>query len=250
MPGTTVTLALEGAVPLGQFADAIAGFRQLIEALSKEVAGDAEIQWTVEELQAGSAIATARGESDAEEVVEHVAHAYLDVGRAEELGRPLPYSARVKSATGAITRVLNGKIDAVRFETAEGDATVYSRTAAAPKSPVLSAYGAVTGRIQTLSNRGSLRFTLFDTVHDRAVSCYLQPGHDETMRGVWGRVATVAGWVTRDRATGRPISVRRVTRVEPRQEVEPGSFRVARGAVHVPSDTEPPEVIIRRLRDA
>ncbi len=84
MPGTTVTLALEGAVPLGHFADAIAGFRQLIEALSKEVAGDAEIQWTVEELQAGSAIATARGESDAEEVVEHVARAYLEVGRAEE----------------------------------------------------------------------------------------------------------------------------------------------------------------------
>lgn len=103
--------------------------------------------------------------------------------------------------------------------------------------------------MQTLSSRGSLRFTLYDLVFDKAVSCYLEPGHEETMRGVWGKLASVEGWVTRDTLTGRPISVRRITSVQPRREVEPGSFREARGAVRAGPDAERPEVAIRRMRD-
>ena len=72
------------------------------------------------------------------------------------------------------------------------------------------AYGGVTGRIQTLSSRGGLRFTLFDTLFDRAVSCYLAEGQEELMRDVWGRMAVVEGLVTRDRATGRPQVIRSV----------------------------------------
>lgn len=83
MRSDTLTLALEGQVPLGEFADALEGFRRLVEALSKEVAKDAEIEWTVEALEVGSAMATVRGESADPRAVESVASAYLSVGRAE-----------------------------------------------------------------------------------------------------------------------------------------------------------------------
>jgi hypothetical protein len=250
MLNTTVTLALEGDVPLGPFADALDGFRRLIDALSKEVAADVKIEWIVDSLEVGSAMATARGESEAPQAVENVAAAYLAVGEAEARHAPIPYRRSVKQAVSLITRVLDGKIRAIRFETADGEATIQTPEAkGAPGPPPVSAYGAVTGRVQTLSSRGSLRFHLYDLVHDKAVSCYLEPGYEETMRGVWGKLATVEGWMTRDAVTGRPLSVRRITNVEPRREVEPGSFRLAREAVRVGPQAERPEVIIRRMRD-
>lgn len=250
MAGSTVTLVLEGEIPLAKFAQAMAGFNRLVESLSKEVASGAAIQWTVDTLQSGSAIATARGESEAQTAVEEVVHAYLTAAKAEERGEPSPYSPSVHKAFASIAQVLDGDITAARFETEEGDATVYGGTAPKAPSPVLSAYGAVTGRVQTLTSRGSLRFTLFDVLLDRAVSCYLEPGYEETMRDMWGRIAFVEGWVTRDRASGRPLSVRRITRVTPRLEVEPGGFRQARGAVRVAEDAMNPETTIRKLRDA
>lgn len=245
----TVTLALEGQVPLKEFAEAISGFSNLVNSLSVEVAAGAQIDWTVEALEAGSALATARGVSDTPEVVERVIRAYLEIGEAKERGAQIPYSDRIRMAAARITSVLNHKITAVRFETADGEATIYSGAAAKPNRAVRKSFGAVTGRVQTLSNRGGPRFTLFDLLNDRAVSCYVEPGHDELMRGIWGKIATVQGWVTRDAHTGRPFSVRRISALATRTEVEPGSYRRAAGAVPVGLEAISAEAAVRRLRD-
>jgi hypothetical protein len=250
MPDTTVTLALEGEVPLKVFAQAIDGFSSLVTPLSEELGHGARIDWTIESLESGSALATAAGVSDAPGAVERVVHAYLEVGEAEQRHTPVPYSAKVKRAADRIATVLNGKITAVRFETAVGEATIYSHAEAGGEHRLLKGFGAVTGRVQTLSSRGGLRFTLFDLLNDRAVSCYLEPNHEEVMRGVWGKVATVEGWVTRDGRTGRPLSVRRIGRVKPQLEVEPGSYRGAAGAIPSKPGSVTAEAAVRQLRDA
>jgi len=250
MADTTVTLVLEGEVPLKAFAQAMDGFSSLVASLSEEVGDGARIDWRIESLEASSALATAQGLSDIQSAVDKVVHAFLEVGEAEEHGTPIPYSPKVKRAAEKIASVLNGKVSAVRFETAEGEATLYSRSEPVPEHRLLRAHGAVTGRVQTLSNRGTLKFTVFDLLNDRAVSCYLDPDREELMRGVWGRIATVEGWVTRDARTGRPLSVRRVARVMTRPEVEPGSFRGAAGAVPARSGSLSAEAAIRQLRDA
>ena len=68
------------------------------------------------------------------------------------------------------------------------------------------------------------------------------------MRDAWSRIADVAGVVTRDAKTGRPLSIRKVTSVDVIEpEGEPTGFLRARGAVN---GTAPAEVVIRRLRDA
>jgi hypothetical protein len=106
--------------------------------------------------------------------------------------------------------------------------------------------------VQTLSSRGGLRFTLYDTLNDRAVSCYLAEDFDqEHMRDVWGRRAIIEGWVKRDATSGRPLTIRRVSNVVVRPETEPGgSYREARAAVPLSDSTLLPELVIRRLRDA
>lgn len=66
---------------------------------------------------------------------------------------------------------------------------VGSDIARSPRPNYISAYSAIEGVVQTLTSRRGLRFTLFDSLHDQAVSCYLEDGQEELMRGVWGRRA-------------------------------------------------------------
>lgn len=252
MPSTPVTIYLEGDVPFQDFATAIQAFWGLISNLSREVSPQATIHWTVESLEVGSATATARGESESREALERVADAYLRVGKAQEERTSIPYSPGVVREAEKLVGIVNGNITAVRFLTGEGEATVYGGNLArkATQSQLTAGYGAVTGRIQTLSSRGSLRFTLYDLTSDRAVHCYLAEGQEEIMRDAWGELATVEGWVSRDRLTGRPISIRRVSDVSIREDVTPGSFTDARGAVPAPNSAKAPEDVIREWRDA
>lgn len=99
------------------------------------------------------------------------------------------------------------------------------------EGPRSGSYGAVTGRIQTLTSRNSLRFVVYDHLHDRAVSCYLVEGGQDMMREMWDRVATVEGWVSRDPESGRPLTVRRVSNVKALSEAEPDAYKRARGAL-------------------
>lgn len=254
----TVTLALQGPVSLAEFSTAVTRLQRLVAALSAE-AQAADVEWEVEDLDAGSATTTARGisrnGSDAERI-DRVVRSYLEVGRALEQRTTIPYAQPVRQEAEALVRVLrDSRIEEVRFETAESEAIVRETPATreAPKLPGTArrgAYGAVTGRVQTLSSRSGLRFTVYDHLYDKAVSCYLVEGREDMMREMWDRVAHVEGWVTREPEFGRPLAVRRITRVTPVHEADPQDYLRAQGAVPLGPDGEMPEVTIRRLRNA
>jgi hypothetical protein len=101
-----------------------------------------------------------------------------------------------------------------------------------------------------LQQRRGLRFVLYDTLHDKAVICYLAPEHEDLMRDAWGRLAEVTGMVTRDPVTDRPRTVRQVTDVRVIEELDRYAFRAARGAIQARPDAPPSEDVIRRVRDA
>jgi hypothetical protein len=111
-------------------------------------------------------------------------------------------------------------------------------------------FGAVEGRIQTVSNRGSLHFVLYDRVNDKAVSCYLKEDQRDWMNAAWDRLAVVQGWVKRDPNTGRPQTIRHIRAIRFLDELPRGAWRQAEGALHGIGRDELPEVTIRRLRDA
>jgi hypothetical protein len=252
MPSDTVTLRLNGEVTLSDFSKAMSGFNALIKALTETVGGP--IEWVIADLDWSSAITTAQGKAEDPSRVARAVGAYATVGKAAETDTPIPYSKTVQTATGAILSVLNGGpqgVNAIDFETAETESTVRVRpeTTAKLVRAIQPRFGAAIGRVQTLTNRGSLRFTLYDLLHDKAISCYLAEGREASMRDVWGKIATVEGVLTRDEATGRVKSIRQVSRVTPQEEGSPDGYLAARGASPSLSGLSAIEAI-RRVRDA
>ncbi len=246
----TVTLGLQGDVSLAKFADAVRGFANLIQALSAEESVPGA-RWEVTGLEAGSAVATATGIAEgAEEGIGRVVVAYLEVGRALMEGTTIPYASHVRDHAIGLTRLLGGGVDAITFETADDEATIVAApTAEVPAVPTESrqAYGTVTGRVQTLTNRSGLRFVLYDALHDKAVSCYIDEEMEDEARDIWGKLATVEGWVSRDPVTDRPLRVRRIRRIVVEDEGDPRGYEGARGAVPR-GEQDRAEIRIRRLR--
>ena len=242
MVKNTLTFELGGRVDLKDFAEGIDAFRRLVVALTPRNSG---VTWIVEDLQAESAVATFRGEADNPSKVERVINDYENIGAALAQHEDLPESNRQVTRAADAIKTLTNTIEYVRFETPDGDYTIY-RNGHAPTVSI----GAVTGRVQTLSNRGGLRFNLYDTFHDKAVACYLAPGQEELMREAWGQRARVSGRVSREASTGRPTTICSIMNVEILEDVPPGSYRLARGAVPRRPGDMLAEDAIRRLRDA
>src|SRR5207253_6784001 len=80
----TVTLTLEGDVPVDEFAKAIGYFSALLRALSEEVSNSTPIEWDIARLSGGSATAVVRGTAPDTKAVEKVVIAYGVVGRSLE----------------------------------------------------------------------------------------------------------------------------------------------------------------------
>ncbi|MHB8718108.1 MAG: hypothetical protein ACYDAC_04340 [Candidatus Dormibacteria bacterium] len=253
MVDETVTIALGGEVQLDDLVTAVSHFSGLLEALRSAVAAGTVIDWIVSDLRPGSAEATVTGRvvDEAAPRLLRVVRAYEDVGRALEHSDAVPFSPSVAKEARGILSVLNGRIDSVRFETAEREAIIRSPLVAAKVVEVTeAAYGAVEGKVQTVSNRGGLHFTLYDRLNDKAVSCYLAPGYEAIMLDVWGKTAVVEGFVRRDPTTGRPVTIRGVRSIDViRTGDDPDAYLAARASVRR-SDGLRAEEIIRRLRDA
>lgn len=258
MADETLTLALHGEVSLDAFANAIDHWRRLVDALTKQTAGGRRIEWVIEELSAGSATATVRAVTDAPDAAVHVVDAYVKVGEALHAGRPQLLEQPLRADALALTALIDGAVDFIRLETAKRDLVITTnydellgedvRTSALS---VPAALGGVQGRIQTLSSRGTLRFTLYDSLFDKAVNCYLAAGQEEIMRDAWGETAVVEGVVTRDPDSGRPLNVRDVWNVTPVRHVERFAYSEARGAVGVSADDpRAAEDLVAAARDA
>ena len=244
MAGNTLTFALGGRVEIGKLVEGMSAFKRLIDALtpSKDVA------WVIEDLHPGSAVVTLRGEADDPATVERIVDEYADVGGRLARQEFLHFGPRVVQAADAISNLAQ-TVEYVRFETPDHDYTIYGN-GKAPKQSLSKSVGAITGRVQTLSSRGALRFNLYDAVFDRAVGCYLMQGQEEIMREAWGRRARVTGSISREQPTGRPVAIRQIVDVKILEEFAPGSYRRARGAVTWELGDRLPEEIIRQLRDA
>jgi hypothetical protein len=252
----TLTLVLQGDVSLDDYTRAIGAFGRIVHALEAEIAATGKIDWIVEELQAGSAVLTAKGRplvEDAPLLIERAVEAYTHLGTSVLRGSLSEYSEAVQDPTRQLLGVLNGRISSVRFETEIDDVEIFSpaevRQHVIPIDVARTSFGAVRGRIETLTKHDRLRFTLYDLVTNRAITCYMQPGSEEIMREAWGKLAIVEGLIRRDPVTGQPTTIRQVRHVETIEEAEPGSWRKAMGSLPHRPDAISAEDAIRRARD-
>lgn len=247
MAESTLTFELGGQVNIQTLADGMKELHRLVVALTPKEAG---IEWIVDDLRSGSVEATLRGEADNQAQVEKVVEEFSTIGKAlSEHDDMMHYSSHIQSVANAL-RALTETVEYVRFATPHDEYIIHhgNGTKLQGTAPLVSV-GTVTGTIQTISNRTGLKFNIYDSVHDRAVSCYLKPGQDEEVRVVWGRRARVMGTVARNGITGLPTSIRNIVKIEPLDESETDSHTLARGAVPWQSGRDMPEEVIRRLRD-
>ncbi|WP_119065845.1 hypothetical protein [Rubrobacter indicoceani] len=255
-----ITLRLSGRVDLDDFVVAITKLKSLIKALNEEVASGVEVDWNVQSLEAGSATATFEGvatEEDRQIEVEKIIRAYEEVGDSIERGLEVPYSPAVSKAAFGILDVLGEQIDEIFFETEEKEAVITRSLKEDRLTPAMSSaerdalysYGAIEGRVQTLSSRTGLRFTLFD-VFGRSIPCHLSKGDEDMMRNAWDKWVVVEGFIRRN-SQGKPVSIRRVSDVMVRDMGEVHGYRKARGALkYAGPRTISAEDAIRLSRDA
>ena len=248
MAETTLTFELGGQVDIQALADGVSTLHQLVTALTPKAAG---IAWVVEDLHAGSAVATLRGEADDLAEVEKIVAKFNDLGgalsRHEDL--TMRYSREVQDAARAVTSLTN-EVEYVRFESAYAEHIIHGNGTTPSKLAPLVSIGVITGTIQTLSNRSGLKFTIYDSVHDRGVTCYLEPGQEDLIREAWGRRASVSGTVYRNGAIGLPISVKNILKIDTLPDPVPGAWRNARGALPWEPGDKAAEDVIRESRDA
>lgn len=250
----TITLKLNGSVPLELFAAAMTHLQELVSALTDEVAGpDAEVEWEVSELSAGSAVATFVGSAPEPAVVERVAEAYLSVGTALSTRRPIPYSDTVEDVAYRLSQLVNGHITSLEFATNGEVATVDERLEVEDPDVqppgTQETFGSIRGVIQTVSDRRNLYFILYDEIFDSAIKCYFESGIEDEVRGAWRRRVEVTGYIIRDRSTGLAKRMRRVT-IRVMRDVDDDVFHRLRGILPWEEGDLPSEVAIRRLRDA
>jgi hypothetical protein len=152
MAKDSVTLALNGDVPLRLYVIGVQRFAGLIEALSNELAGQAAPDWIVSDLAAGSAITTAHAEprnSADVERIDRIADAYVGVGRALAKKKRILHSDRVIREAEGLETIRDGRVTSIRFENADEDVTIVSPGFAQGARPqYISSYGAAEGWVQ------------------------------------------------------------------------------------------------------
>ena len=245
----TLTIDVQGSVSLDDFASVIGAFRTLINALTTELVGKGAITWELDDLQYGSAIATVRGANLIHpDGPERVARGYIEVGLALQHFYPIPYGEQVQRAAHEVATKIRRSITGIRFETKETDAVIPKSRVQQPPPPMVMRLGRVRGQVEAMSRRRTLRFTLYDSIFDRPVSCYLAPEQHAQMLDIWGKRVVVDGLVGRDPMTFYPVTVRQISRIKILEDVPVGTYALARGIL-TPHTEEPPELRIRRMRD-
>ena len=247
MPNDTLTLALSGDVSLEDFAKAMENFSALINELTAELARDTSIEWVIDELAGGSAIATIKGDTDSLDSLYAIISAYSVVGKSLQTHQVIPYPDRIKTPAQNLTKLLDEKITSLRFETASDDIIIESHYKTDHPLKPSYAYGRLKGTIQTLSLRRGIHFMLYDVLFDRPVSCYLRQGQEELVREHWGKKVFVSGRIGRDPDNGRPFAIRDISEIQV-SEGKPGGFRRAQGVIKL-DKVQTPEGLIENLRN-
>lgn len=252
MPNKPIILYLDGTdVPIEHFSEAISGWVEQLYALRDELAPNANVEWVIKELAVGSArcaILPEMEDGTSEDDIEQIISGYKDEWESYKNGLPSRHSYEVQASTRKITSILNGRIPAIKTGLEGEEITISSdeQRSAFKISKGYTSFGAVTGKIQTISMRSSHHFLLYDIEDDRKITCYLRQGSEDIMREMWGKTAIVEGDLYRDSKTGRVITVRDITVVQVFQAL--GNWRDAIGIAPPMAGSMSAEEAIRRTR--
>lgn len=257
-PLDTVMLKVQGTVTIPEYARALALMSRMLAALTKFRAGTGALSWEVESLSGTSANTLARGNPRRHGKIVQLRQVVTDwavVGDKMRTGAPArEYPEDVQAACEGFRELVSNdrtEITKLWFENPLREVPVLRLVDRRPdpEADLMVSYGSVRGWVEAITKHAGLRFTLYDRLHHKAVSCYVAEGNQELLRNLWGRYVAVEGIVRRERESGRVISVREIVHAAPEKEGKPDAWRAAVGcAPSKPGDISSEEAI-RRVRD-
>ena len=232
----TLTLALNGDVTLQEFSKAMNQFKEIVSGLKEDVAPASDIDWYIDKLKTGSATAIIRGvptTSSDIQAIRNIGDAYADIGRRIVHGETLTFNATVISAVTNLRKMINGRISSINIEASGKKYTVKRHAIFSPQKTYWNTetFGCARGRVQSISDRQYLHFTLYDYNDDHPIFCSLPESQREKMRGIWGRLVYVEGTIIRDEDNDQITSISNISNIEIIGEKKPKAWRQALGCL-------------------
>lgn len=213
-----LTLDLKGDLPIDKFEKAVLSFFDLIKEVTKEALHEKQrIRWTVT-VRSGSALVNAIPHFDKDTATEalEILHAVpagirlLESG-AEEMPTLFNREAvRAVKALGTLRGMKGKDVTGVVIRSGSEKSFVTSRSAATADSLIggqRQTYGAIEGKMQTITERGGFRFVVYDSLHDRRVDCFIEEDLMDTALSNFRKRVRVSGLVQFDRF-GDPVSIK------------------------------------------
>ena len=248
-----ITLALEGEqIPLEDFAETLKTFTHLLKALTQHLGRRSDaVRWAIAELTSGSAVASVMPETYTPLAVE-VAQAFLATAHSLAEEKPVEFPDPIPEYAFALTKVLDGKVKALRLGALEREVAVRKRLQHVPSAPPM-VVGTVSGKLEAAwAETPRIRLGLRDNITGRRVIASYPPAegkeYQEYMdeaRNLWGKEVVITGYIERDPTTGFPQKVS-ILQILPAQETV-RALEAARGVLPY---LEPAENLIRRLRES
>lgn len=261
MPEKEFSLQLDGRISLEHYVAAMTAWRDALGGATKLTGAGHVVFEYVSDLSSGSTITETTivfDEIEAAVVFEDLmdrTHVAVRDGSIGDLPRELQKGAtqlqKIPSKTGATSMVLRSGIQDVLVTVHDVENAQQRTKTAHPLFRTPSeTYGELIGRLQAVSSRSTFTGTLYDATFDKAVRCYFDAGQEDMVRDQWDRRVAITGMIRRDPATGRPLSMRRITDVVTRpSETDPNAWTRARGILVGVLPDELPETLLGRMRD-
>ena len=202
-----VILDLSGnKITSDRFKKAVDSFLEIIEDVSKELVADRDtIQWIIS-VEKGSALVAARPESiSGNKDFEVSSITAINEGLAKlERGiskQPRYFTQKTLRAVRHLAEVIDPEgeyVDKVRIRCNGSPISISTRSLATVDSLLAVAYesiGSVEGRIETVTERGGLKFNVYDTLTDKAIRCFVGEELLKQVLDSFGKRVSVSGLV-------------------------------------------------------
>lgn len=215
--GENVTLDFDAPVVSPEtLKQAVSAFMDLLIEVSAEVGHGTKILWNVS-VEKGSRLFIARPANASSDASSNTVIKAISSGlKALERGTavtPTHFNDRALNAAKRLA-MLRGesdrKLNYLRIRSVGKPCEISSRTTISVDRLVSGqrqAYGTLEGKLQTLTERGGLQFTVYDDLFDKGVNCFLEEGTAQSAVQAFGRRVAVSGLIQYDKE-GRPVSIR------------------------------------------
>ena len=211
-----ITLDFDGPVVTPEmFRRIVSAFVELLISVTDKAAeGGKKTTWDMA-VSAGSRLLVARPVADAAtrattaRVIKAIPEGLRQIEKVT-LVPPKYFDNRALHAAREIAALSDGKLSYVKVQTKSGPITM-SRQALRTLDSLLhgqhQALGSVEGKLQTITERGTLQFVVFDSLYDKGVNCFIDEDLVHEAVSAFGKRVIVTGMVQYEQG-GRPVSIR------------------------------------------